>query len=190
MRDPFVVMPQNPQSLPVDSDALGQISPEPPFPQIPSASSYSSKQSPLTTDRELLRETLEEYFHKYRNAGTVIDGLRPSCFAIGPTSTRTPRGNNWPSCCWRSSSLRAPLPEERPQLLRRCCCGMGDVLGTPWGGLRSLGGPIADALRDMLPRYRCLPRARQTPTRAGSSRVAAKPPIPTIWRLSGLRLDW
>ena len=68
----------NSKRLPLDSDALrANITGTAITPEVPERfevllHAIADHYGP----RELLRETLEEYFHKYRNAGTVIDGLQ------------------------------------------------------------------------------------------------------------------
>ena len=66
------------------------------------------------------------------------------------------------------SLLRAPLPEERTtQLLRQLLLWYGEMFSGPHGAdYVPLGGPIADALRDMLPKIPVSFLERDKPLRA------------------------
>lgn len=162
----------NPQSLPVDSDALrANIAGTAVAPQIPERffillEAVATHYGP----RELLRETLEEYFHKYRNAGTVIDGLQTILLRDWTYFDTHPERQHLAELLLEIvlSLLRAPLPEERTtQLLRQLLLWYGEMLSGPHGAdYVPLGGPIADALRDMLPKIPVSFLERDKPLRA------------------------
>lgn len=106
--------------------------------------------------RELMRETLDEYFHQYRNAGTVIDGLQTILLRDWAYFDANPERERLTELMLDIvlSLLRSPLPEERAtQLLRQLLLWQAGALQGPHGqDYVNIGILVADALRGLLPR--------------------------------------
>lgn len=175
----------NRNPLPIESDALrANIAGTAITPEIPERfrillEAVADHYGP----RRLLRETLDEYFHQFRNAGTVIDSLQTILLRDWTYFDKHPARRQLSELMLEIvlSLLRSPLPDERTtQLLRQVLLWMTTILQGEHGhDYIDIGIDAADALRRLLPRMPISFLERDKPLRTLARTALALEAVPS-----------